>query len=151
MKTQNKTILFSQYLKTFFAFALFFTTDIANSITAEYKCTQQCSMCVTFDNKKVVCSEKYSDESEKFIKAKKLSRFVNEGLITPPVALKNNFNIDSFAQQFYKCDLMVKKVELIQEATQNFCATKTADKKKVVVDYREPAAKEDVKTKEKKK
>lgn len=107
--------------------------------TAEYKCTTDCSLCITFP-KKTVCSAKYADDSEDYLKGKKLSKFVNEGLIIPTPDLKAGFNLNAFATKFFDCDLMVKKVAQIQEATQNMCVRKTVKYKKTVLVPRSPAS-----------
>lgn len=108
-----------------FTYAYFMADPVfAAGITAEYKCTSDCSLCITFD-KKTVCSEKYPDESEEYEKAKKLSRFVNEGLIVPSSDIKQGFSLNAFANKFFNCEFMIKKAEQIKQAAENMCVRKT--------------------------
>lgn len=96
-----------------------------DSPSAEYKCTQKCTFCIT-TVKKVVCSEPYSEESAEFEKGRQLKKYVNEGLIIPDEKLKQGFNLDQFGQKYFNCEMMIKKVEQIQEASQKMCVVKTA-------------------------
>jgi hypothetical protein len=101
----------------------------ADVVSAEYKCTSKCNLCLTY-SKKTVCSESFVEDSAEYMKAKKLSRFINDGLITPDEKIKPGFGLEQFGHKYFNCDLMIKKAEQIREATQNMCSssgsTKTA-------------------------
>ncbi len=113
-----------------FAYAYFMAEPAFAGITAEYKCTTDCNLCITFDSKKTICSEKYEDDSDQYEFAKKIGRLVNDGLLIPTPDLKVGFALGAFAKKFFNCDLMVKKAEQIKQATENMC-------KKSVAAYRE--------------
>ena len=113
--------------------------SFAETVTAEYKCTSECTMCL-FYSKKTVCSEKYADDSAESMKAKKLTKFVNDGLVVPDDKLKPNFNLDSFASKYFNCEMMIKKADQIREATQNMCVSKVVKYKKTVMVPRMPAS-----------
>jgi len=113
---------------------VYFAADpvFAAGLSAEYKCTTDCSFCVTFDGKKTVCSEKYADDSEEYEKGKKLSRFVNEGLIIPSSDIKQGFSLNAFANKFFNCEFMIKKAEQIKQAAENMCIRKTVKRETYV-------------------
>lgn len=88
--------------------------------TAEYKCTTSCNFCVNY-GKRVVCSEKFSDDSDEFEKAKRLSKMVNDGVIDPGSDLKTGFKVKSFASKYFNCDFVAKKIQQWEEARHNLC------------------------------
>ena len=111
-------------------FIFLFVTIMLNSSevlagSAEYKCTNKCTFCVTVD-KKVICSEKFSEDSDDFEKSRLLKKYVTDGLINPDNKLKQGFSLDSFSKKYFNCELMIKKTEQIQDATQKMCIAKTA-------------------------
>lgn len=110
----------------------------ADAASAEYKCTNKCTFCVTM-GKKVVCSERYSEDSEQFEKGRQLKKFVNDGLITPDDGLRQGFTLEHFNQKYFNCELMIKKAEQIQDATQKMCVAKTVRYEKTVITKRAPA------------
>lgn len=132
----KKMLKFASYLTAAY---LFFSPELsqAQALTAEYKCTNSCTFCITYP-KKTVCSDKYSEDSAEYAKARKLSKFVNDGLIVPDEKLKPGFNLDVFAQKYFNCELMIKKADQIREATQNMCVSKVVQYKKMMV--RSPAS-----------
>lgn len=132
-----------------FLFATAFNISAAEAATAEYKCVNKCTFCVTM-GKKVVCSEKYSEDSDDFEKGRQLKKFVNEGLIVPNESLKQGFSLDAFNQKFFNCELMIKKAEQIQRATQQMCVATTVRYEKKVIQKRVPASESKVKAKPKK-
>jgi hypothetical protein len=111
----------------------------AEVLGAEYKCTTQCTLCINYP-KKTVCSARYPEDGEEFIKAKKLSKFVNDGLVVPDDKLKPGFDLNSFAAKYFNCELMIRKAKQIAEATQNMCVTRTVNYKKSVLVPRSPAS-----------
>lgn len=114
-------------------------SQASSGIMAEYKCTSKCTLCITYPQK-TVCSQKYTEDGEEYMKAKKLAKFVNDGLITPDDKLKPNFDLNNFAAKYFNCELMIKKAEQIREATQNMCVTKTVNVKKTMLVPRMPAS-----------
>lgn len=129
--------------------AMTFNLSFADAASAEYKCTNRCTFCVTI-GKKTVCSEKYSEDSDEFDKGRQLKKYVNEGLIVPNESLKQGFNLDDFNQKFFNCELMIKKAEQIQSATQQMCVATTVRYEKKVIQKRAPANAPKVKPKPKK-
>jgi len=117
-----------------------FSADEVYAISAEYKCTNQCSLCIDFAGKKTVCSEKYDDDSEEYEKAKKIARFVNDGLIVPSQDIKTGFKLEEFQSRFFNFFLMVKKAAQIAEATKNMCVRKTVKYEKTVLVPRSPTS-----------
>lgn len=131
-------------------FGLTLNMSTAQAAKAEYKCTSKCTFCVTM-GAKVVCSEKYSEDSDDFEKGRQLKKFVNEGLINPDGSLKQGFSLDKFNQMYFNCELMIKKAEQIQAAAQTMCVAKTVRYEKTEFTKRQPAsAKSKVKPKPKK-
>jgi hypothetical protein len=119
--------------------------SLADQVTAEYKCTSKCQLCINYP-KKTVCSDKYSEDGDEFLKAKKLSKFVNDGLVIPDDKLKPGFDLNTFAAKYFNCELMIKKAKQIAEATQNMCVAKTVSYKKTTLVPRSPASVETKKT-----
>jgi hypothetical protein len=111
----------------------------AEVLSSEYKCTTQCTLCINY-SKKTVCSSHYPEDGDEFIKAKKLSKFVNEGMVIPDDKLKPGFDLNSFAAKYFNCELMIKKAKQLAEATQNMCVTKTVNYKKTMLVPRSPAS-----------
>lgn len=125
----------------FLVFSFIFSLSqpvFAGEVTAEYKCTKRCQFCVTM-GKKTVCSQKYAEESEDFDKGRQLKKFVNDGLIIPENDLKPGFTLEKFNQLYFNCELMVQKLELMKQATQNMCVAKTVRYEKQVIMKRKPA------------
>jgi hypothetical protein len=102
----------------------YFSAEPVFALSAEYKCTSECTLCINFD-KRTVCSERYADDSEEYEKGKKLSRFVNDGLINPSPDIKQGFSLNAFANKFFNCEFMIKKAEQIKQAAENMCVRKT--------------------------
>lgn len=120
-------------------FATVVFSSNAKAASAEYKCTNKCTFCVTM-GKKVVCSERYAEDSEQFEKGRQLKKFVNDGLINPDDRLKQGFTLDSFNLKYFNCELMIKKAEQIQDAAQKMCVAKTVRYEKTTFQKRTPAA-----------
>lgn len=133
---------FKKIVTTVFAFvfmSLLFVSSESSAATAEYKCTSKCTFCVTI-GKKVVCSEKFSEDSDDFEKSRQLKKFVNDGLINPDDSLKQGFSLDTFNQKYFNCEIMIRKAEQIQEAAQKMCVAKTVRYEKTTFQKRAPAS-----------
>ncbi|MCC6137846.1 MAG: hypothetical protein IT287_04390 [Bdellovibrionaceae bacterium] len=137
MEAYNKLIVHRVVVGLFFIVSMVFNT-VTQAASAEYKCTSKCTFCVTM-GKKIVCSEKYAEDTEQFEKGRQLKKFVNEGLINPDESLKQGFTLDSFNQKYFNCELMIKKAEQIQDAAQKMCVAKTVRYEKTVITKRSPA------------